>query len=243
MNTSEGAFQTCKRKKLGFLVGIFWVCAIFFALSSHSFALPQGFVYLEDIEPGILLDLRYSGKDNFMGRPIDGYLKPRCIVTKEMAQALKKIQSELHGFGLGLKIYDSYRPQRAVDHFVRWSKDPNDTDKKDEYYPNIEKESLFREGYIASKSGHSRGSTVDLTIVSIDQKDAGREIDMGSPFDFFDPKSWINSTDISPDQRANRLLLKTIMEKHGFQPYDKEWWHFTLRNEPFPNTYFDFPVK
>ena len=164
-------------------------------------------------------------------------------MTGETAHALKGIQSELGSFGLGLKIYDCYRPQRAVDHFVRWAKDTKDTDMKDEYYPGINKESLFREGYIAIKSGHSRGSTVDLTIVSIVQPNAGREIDMGSPFDFFDPKSWTNSSDISSDQRASRLLLKIIMEKHGFQPYEKEWWHFTLKDEPFPNTYFDFPVE
>ena len=164
-------------------------------------------------------------------------------MTQETAQALKRIQSELSSFGLGLKIYDSYRPQRAVDHFVRWSKDTKDTEKKDEYYPHIEKESLFRDGYIASKSGHSRGSTVDLTIVSIHQPDAGREIDMGSPFDFFDPKSWTKNPDISSHQRAGRLLLKTMMEKHGFLPYEKEWWHFTLGDEPYPNTYFDFPVE
>lgn len=243
MNNHERAFQTGKYEKSRFFAVILWLCAFFFAASVKSFALPQGFVYLEDIEPGIIVDLRYSGKNNFIGRPIDGYAQPRCIVTRETAEALKRLQSELHGFGLGLKIYDSYRPQRAVDHFVRWAKDPNDVDKKDEYYPDVEKGALFREGYIASKSGHSRGSTVDLTIVSIDQPDAGREIDMGSPFDFFDPKSWTNSRDISTDQRASRLLLKTVMEKQGFQPYEKEWWHFTLRNEPYPNTYFDFPIE
>lgn len=243
MNTHEEAFQTGEYKTFSVFIPLLWLCAIFFTASSNSFGLPQGFVYLEDVEPSILVDLRYSGKNNFIGRPIDGYLKPRCIVTGETAHALKGIQSELGSFGLGLKIYDCYRPQRAVDHFVRWAKDTKDTDMKDEYYPGINKESLFREGYIAIKSGHSRGSTVDLTIVSIVQPNAGREIDMGSPFDFFDPKSWTNSSDISSDQRASRLLLKIIMEKHGFQPYQKEWWHFTLKDEPFPNTYFDFPVE
>ena len=243
MGANENTSQMGDSQKFRFFLALFFLCAIFFCASANSYALPEGFVYLEDVAPSILIDLRYAGDNNFIGGPIDGYVKPRCIVTKEMAKALKRVQSELHSHGLGLKIYDSYRPQRAVDHFVRWAKDSNDTKMKDEYYPNVKKESLFNEGYIAGRSGHSRGSAVDLTIVSVNKPDSGQEIDMGSPFDLFDPKSWTKSPDVSPDQRANRLLLKTIMEKHGFQPYEKEWWHFTLRNEPYPNRYFDFPVE
>ena len=220
-----------------------FLCCFFLCAGTNSYALPPGFVYLEDVVPNIQIELRYFGNDNFVGRPIDGYLKPRCIATKPTALALKKVQSELNHYGLGLKIYDAYRPQRAVNFFLRWSKDSHDEKMKEQYYPNVEKKSLFREGYIAGSSGHSRGSTVDLTMVSITEPDAGKEIDMGSPFDFFDPKSWMNGPDLSPSQRVNRLLLRMIMEKHGFQPYEKEWWHFTLKKEPFPETYFDFPVE
>ena len=217
------------------------VCVLF--AGTNSYALPPGFVYLEDVVPNIQIELRYFGNDNFVGRPIDGYLKPRCIATKPTALALKKVQSELNHYGLGLKIYDAYRPQRAVNFFLRWSKDPHDEKMKEQYYPNVKKDSLFKQGYIAGRSGHSRGSTVDLTMVSITEPDAGEEIDMGSPFDFFDPKSWMNGPDISPSARTHRLLLRMIMEKHGFQPYEKEWWHFSLKKEPYPETYFDFPVE
>jgi zinc D-Ala-D-Ala dipeptidase len=222
------------------------VCFVFFVVlcacvSSH--ALPPGFVYLEDVVPNILVELRYFGNDNFVGRPIDGYLKPSCIITKATAQALKRVQSELNQYGLGLKIYDAYRPQRAVNFFLRWSKDLHDQEMKEQYYPNVKKDSLFEQGYISEKSGHSRGSTVDLTMVSITEPDVGKEIDMGSPFDFFDPKSWMNGPHLSPSARVHRLLLRMIMEKNGFQPYEKEWWHFNLKQEPYPDTYFDFPVE
>ncbi len=204
-------------------------------------ALPEGFVYADEIIPSIQQDLRYFGNNNFVGRPIHGYRANRAILTKSAALALRAVQEELNRFGLGLLVFDAYRPQQAVDDFVAWSKDFSDTKTKSAYYPRVPKEFLFAQGYIAERSGHSRGSTVDLTIVS---KNAPFEpLDMGTGFDFFGPESWPNYVGISPQQRANRLLLQSIMVKHGFNPYPQEWWHFTLKNEPFPNTYFNFLVQ
>ncbi len=205
--------------------------------------LPQGFVYLEEIVPDIKTELHYFTTDNFIGERIDGYFARRCVLTKEAAEALRKVQEDLKSFGLGLKIYDAYRPQRAVNHFVRWAKDLQDARMKFKFYPDIEKKDLFSLGYISEKSSHTRGSTVDLTIVSVDPEGMVRELDMGTGFDVFGPKSWPGNPSMSPSQRAHRLLLQTLMKKHGFNPYPQEWWHFTLRREPFPDTYFDFPVQ
>jgi D-alanyl-D-alanine dipeptidase len=205
--------------------------------------LPKGFVYADEMIPDLRLDLRYAGSHNFVGERIDGYIKQRCIMTREAAETLKKVQEELRPFGLGLKVFDAYRPQRAVDHFVRWARDVSDTRMKGEFYPDVEKKDLFRDGYIAAKSGHSRGSTVDVTIVSLKGKDPDRELDMGSGFDFFGPRSWPEYPGISPSLRAHRMLLQMVMKKHGFQPYPREWWHFTLKDEPYPETSFNFPVE
>jgi D-alanyl-D-alanine dipeptidase len=205
--------------------------------------LPEGFVYVEDVIPSIQVELRYFSDDNFLGRRVDGYLAPKCILTGEAAEALKKVQAELKPFGLGLKIYDAYRPQRAVDNFVRWGKVLHDIKMKTEYYPKVQKEDLFKEGYIAEKSSHSKGSTVDLTIVRLDKPPAESELDMGTHFDFFGPEAWTYSPSVSSVHRAHRMLLQVLMRRHGFEPYPKEWWHFTLKNEPFPHTYFDFPVQ
>lgn len=202
--------------------------------------MPDGFVYVKDLIPNLRTDLRYYSSNNFVGEPIDGYERPKCILTREAAVALKKVQEEFEKLGFGLLIFDAYRPQRAVNHFIRWSKDSTDIKMKEEFYPNIDKKDLFKEGYIAEKSGHSRGSTVDLTIVSLK---TGHILDLGGPYDFFDKKSWTEYTNITKNQRAIRLMLKRRMEKHGFVSYEKEWWHFTLKNEPYPNTYFDFPVE
>ena len=202
--------------------------------------MPDGFVYVKDLIPNLRTDLRYYSSNNFVGEPIDGYEKPKCILTKEAAIALKKVQEEFEKLGFGLLIFDAYRPQRAVNHFIRWSKDSTDIKMKEEFYPNIDKKDLFKEGYIAEKSGHSRGSTVDLTIVSLK---TGHILDLGGPYDFFDKRSWTEYTNITKNQRAIRLMLKRRMEKHGFVSYEKEWWHFTLKNEPYPDTYFDFPVE
>ena len=202
--------------------------------------LPEGFVYLEQIVPDIIQEPRYFSDRNFVGQRVDGYLAPRCIITQKGAEALKKVQEELKPFGLGLKVYDAYRPQQAVNHFIRWAKDLGDTKTKKNYYPDVDKENLFRDGYIAGKSSHSRGSTVDLTIINLADKS---EMDMGSPFDWFGPESWPDNPSAFPGQRANRLLLRTLMQKYGFSPYAQEWWHFTLKDEPHPETTFDFPVR
>jgi len=200
----------------------------------------KNFVYLKELIPKLRSDLRYYGSNNFIGKPIEGYNEPKLLLTIEAANALKNVQEELERIGFGLLIYDAYRPQKATDHFVKWSKDMADTLMKDDFYPNIDKKDLFKLGYIAKKSGHSRGSTVDLTIVSLKTKHI---LNMGSPYDLFDEKSHTEYPNITKNQHALRLLLKRRMEKHGFKSYEKEWWHFTLKNEPFPNTYFDFPIE
>ena len=205
-----------------------------------SAELPNGFVYVQDHIPTIEVDLVYSGSRNFVGKRIDGYVGPRAILTEKATRALKKVQADLEERGLGLKIFDAYRPKRAVRHFYRWSKDVGDTRTKSKYYPDIDKRNLFRAGYIAKRSGHSRGSTIDLTVINLA---SGKELDMGSPFDFFGKISWYKSDRVTPKQRANRKILHNAMRKHGFKPYYMEWWHFTLRKEPFPRTYFDFEIK
>ncbi len=202
--------------------------------------LPPGFVYAKEVIPKLRTDLRYYSSNNFIGEPINGYIKPKCILTKEAAEALKKVQEEFERLGFGLLIFDAYRPQTAVNHFVRWSKDSTDTKMKKQFYPNINKKDLFEEGYISSKSGHSRGSTIDVTIVSLR---TGHILDLGGSYDFFDKRSSINYKNITKNQRAIRLMLQRRMIKHGFKPYEKEWWHFTLAKEPYPNKYFDFPVE
>lgn len=199
------------------------------------------FVDLKELMPNLRSDLRYYGSNNFVGTPIDGYNEPICLLTKEAAYALKKVQDELERLGFGLLIYDAYRPQRATEHFMRWAEDESDTTMKMEFYPNVEKRDLFAKGYISAKSGHSRGSTVDLTIVSLKTKQI---LNMGSPYDLFDEVSSLEHTaTISQNQHALRQLLKRRMEKHGFQSYPQEWWHFTLKDEPYPDTYFDFPIE
>ncbi|QXP64557.1 M15 family metallopeptidase [Polaribacter sp. HaHaR_3_91] len=212
----------------------------FISLFSFGQILPEGFVYLSDIDKTIQKELRYLSDNNFIGKPIDGYHKNCIIVTKASADALTKVQKSLQKEGFSLKIFDSYRPQQAVNHFVRWAKVLDDTLMKKAYYPDVPKSELFKRGYIASRSGHSRGSTVDLTIVDIK---TGKELDMGSPFDFFGIKSHYLPKNITPEQQKNRLLLRNLMSKNNFRPYKNEWWHFTLRNEPFPKTYFNFPIE
>ncbi|MCC6946744.1 MAG: M15 family metallopeptidase [Bradyrhizobiaceae bacterium] len=184
--------------------------------------------------------MRYFGGNNFVGRRIDGYEAPVCLLTREAAQALAAVQRDLALVGLGLKAFDCYRPARAVAHFVRWARDVADQKTKQAFYPEVDKRNLFRDGYIAARSGHSRGSTIDLTLVRLAD---GEELDMGSPFDFFGVRSWPSDRSVSAEARGNRMLLAAAMRLRGFRPYDKEWWHFTLRNEPFPETYFDFPVR
>jgi D-alanyl-D-alanine dipeptidase len=200
---------------------------------------PAAFVDAATIVPGLVVDMRYAGSHNFVGRPIDGYEAPRCLLTQAAATALAEVARDLAARGLHFKVFDCYRPTRAVANFVRWARDLDDITGKAEFYPDVDKRSLFQDGYIASRSGHSRGSTADLTLARAD----GREIDMGTPFDFFSPKSWTADPSISAGAHANRTLLATAMRRRGFRPYAKEWWHFSLAHEPFPDTYFNFPVR
>ena len=202
--------------------------------------LPEGFVYVESVIPNIQYNLRYAGSNNFIGEPIDGYEREVVILTQAATSALKKVHDELNGFGLSIIIYDSYRPQQSVDHFIRWARDLDDKMMKPRFYPDVEKRNLFKEEYIASRSGHSRGSTLDISIVDLKTCES---LDMGSPFDFFGKESWVANTALSVVQRSNRALLQSIMKKYGFRNYAKEWWHFTLNSEPFPKTYFNFPVR
>jgi D-alanyl-D-alanine dipeptidase len=212
---------------------------IFFSVQSQT-KLPEGFVYVKTIIPSIKIDLRYCSTNNFIGKPIDGYNKEVLILSKEATIALKNVQDELQAYNLSVMVYDAYRPQRAVNHFVRWAKDLNDTINKHYYYPDVPKTELFKREYIASRSGHSKGSTVDITLVD---NTTCEPLDMGSSYDFFGKKSWVSNRKLTAQQLANRMLLQSLMRKHGFRHYPQEWWHFTLRNEPFPNTYFDFNVE
>jgi zinc D-Ala-D-Ala dipeptidase len=200
---------------------------------------PADFVDAATVVPGLVVEMRYAGAHNFTGGPVDGYQAPHCLLTREAATALTEVARDLAPRGLVVKVFDCYRPVRAVMNFVRWARDLNDQKMKAEFYPDVDKRTLFRDGYIASHSGHSRGSTMDLTLAKTD----GTELDMGTHFDFFSPKSWTADPTIAPEQHANRMLLAAAMRRRGFRGYDKEWWHFTLRGEPFPNTYFDFPVQ
>ena len=213
---------------------------ICFSITSCAQNMPKGFVYLNDIEASIQSEMRYITNNNFIGKPIDGYKKARIITSEPAANALKKVQEKLLQFNLSLKIFDTYRPQQAVDHFVRWAKVLNDTLMKKQYYPEVPKSQLFKLGYISAKSGHTRGSTVDLTIVDLT---TGKELDMGSPYDFFGDKSHALQKDLTAKQKVNRLLLRNLMMSNGFKPIVSEWWHFTLKEEPYPNTYFNFPIK
>lgn len=199
-----------------------------------------GFVNIKDVIPEAQIEIRYATTHNFVGDVINGYDEPIAIMTKEAAVALMGANNDLKEQGYTVKIYDAYRPQRAVDHFVSWSYDYNDTRMKSEFYPEIDKPLLFSSGYIASYSGHSHGSTIDLTLVDLS---TGEEIDMGGSFDYFGTLSHPDYTDISSEQYQNRMTLRSAMINNGFSPLSTEWWHFSLNNDPYPYTYFDFPVS
>lgn len=219
---------------------IFSIITFSLSIIGISQELPKGFSYVKDFAPSIQKELRYCSHNNFMGVPVDGYEEPVLITSTKTAIALAKVQKELVKKGLSLKVFDAYRPQTAVNHFVRWARIPDDTLTKKQYYPDVNKRHLFKLGYIATKSGHSRGSSVDLTIVHIA---TNTELDMGSPYDFFGIISHPDYKNLTKQQKANRYLLRKVMVANGFRPYKNEWWHFTLNNEPFPKTYFDFPIK
>ena len=198
------------------------------------------FVEVTEVVPDVILEIRYYSTYNFVGARVDGYERPLALMTRQAADSLKAVSDELKALGYRLKLWDAYRPQRAVNHFIRWAEDIQDTAMKAIFYPMVDKSRLFEEGYIYARSSHSRGSTVDLTLV--DER-TGKELDMGSPFDWFGNES-------HPDYRCklymqsyNRLLLRDAMVRHGFAGIESEWWHFTLAEEPYPDTYFDFPIQ
>jgi D-alanyl-D-alanine dipeptidase len=233
------------------------------SVASDAEALQDGFVYLRDVAPTIRQDIRYFGRHNFIGRPISGYLAPACILTAQAARALAEAQAELAPSNLSLVVYDCYRPQRAVDEFLAWGRDSTDQKMKAEFYPRVDKADFVKLGYVSDKSGHTRGSTVDLAIVPVPlvapppyRDDTPKidcaapanarwrdgSLDFGTAFDCMDEVSHIDATAISAAAKSNRTLLHDLMLKHGFKDYHQEWWHYTLRDEPFPQTYFDFPV-
>lgn len=224
---------------------------------------PAGFSSIANLDPSIELDIRYITANNFLGRPVTGYEAAACILSTPAARALLDVQQAANELGLSLKIYDCFRPQRAVDDFVRWAADEDDTVMKASMYPDVPKDELFSRGYIAERSGHSRGSTIDLTLVPLGSRQPevdpfaswdcraaestlrfpDNTIDMGTSYDCFDELSHTENPRISETAMANRLLLRELMDAAGFQNYVNEWWHYTLRNEPFPETFFDFPVR
>ena len=198
------------------------------------------FVNITDVVPDAILEIRYYSTYNFVGARINGYEQPIALMTRQAADSLKVVSDELQKQGYRLKIWDSYRPQTAVNHFVRWAENLQDTTMKHIFYPMVDKSLLFEQQYIMARSGHSRGSTIDLTLVD---EQTGKELDMGSPFDWFGNESHPDYMDLTEEQIANRQILWNAMFRHGFKGIDSEWWHFTLKNEPFPDTYFTFPVK
>ena len=223
---------------------------------------PADFVDIKSVAPSIQVDIRYAGYHNFIGHPVPGYEANKCLLTRRAADAIAGVQRELVSYGLSLRLYDCYRPQRAVDYFVRWAGDASDAAMKQEFYPREDKAKLLPDGYVASPSSHSRGSTVDLTIIPllvrlvpyspgqaltpcikpIGVRFADGALDMGTGYDCFDAMA-TDKAPVTPQQKANRLLLKTLMMRAGFEPYQREWWHFTLKREPYHDVYFDFPVK
>ena len=212
---------------------------VLFFINYSCSNLPEGFVYINDLDNRINIDLRYSTENNFTGKVIDGYRSNKAIISAKAAMALIQVQNDLDQMNLSLKIFDAYRPQMSVNYFINWSNDHSDTINKSIYYPKTKKSELFPLGYIAERSGHSRGSTVDLTIVD---NTTFKELDMGTPYDFFGPESATNFIGITDKQRSNRLLLLETMTRNGFKNYSKEWWHYTLMEEPF-NNYFNFVIE
>lgn len=213
--------------------------------TAQTMAVPEmdssDFVLLTDVVPDAILEIRYYSTYNFVGDRIDGYEQPTALLTKEAAAALKNASDELKAKGYRLKIYDAYRPQKAVTHFMNWAKDIDDTRMKEYFYPELDKSVLFDQGYIAEKSGHSRGSTVDLTLFDMKTE---KEVDMGGTFDYFGELSHPDYKEgITEEQYNNRMILRDAMINNGFKPLVEEWWHFTLENEPYPDTYFQFPVN
>lgn len=216
-------------------------------------AMPTGFVHLAALVPDAVQDMRYHGSENFLGRPVAAYEAATCILSQPAAHALQAVQAELRTQGLALKVFDCYRPQAAVDDFVRWGRNLADQKTKPDFYPDVPKAELFQRGYIAEQSGHSRGSTVDLTVVVVNAQRAsqvvrgpladGMDVDMGTPFDWFGVQSHTDHPMLAPDVQDNRRWLRALLQRHGFRNLPEEWWHYTLHNEPHPERYFNFAVR
>lgn len=200
----------------------------------------SGFVLVSDVVPDVIQEIRYFSSYNFLGRRVAGYEQPVALMTREAAQALRVASDAFVARGYRIKLFDTYRPQVAVDDFITWARDLEDTAMKPVFYPDVPKGELFERGYIAARSAHSRGSCADMTLLDAA---TGREVDMGSPFDFFGPISHADYSNLTPTQLASRALLRDVMLASGFEPYHEEWWHFTLADEPYPGTYFAFPVS
>jgi D-alanyl-D-alanine dipeptidase len=245
------------------LRGVLTVSAVLAAIPASAAEMPKDFVYLRDVDPSIQQDMRYAGADNFTGRKVPGYDAPECVLVRQAAEALKAVQADVKAKGLSLKVYDCYRPAQSVAAFVAWAKAPDD-DSKAVHYPALAKSELFPQGYIAAVSSHSRGATMDLTLVPLDgetvqpatgrnvlgactapaaMREADTSIDMGTAFDCFDVKANTAVPGLSTGQQQNREMLVDAMARHGFKNLDKEWWHYTLENEPYPDTVFDFPIE
>ena len=251
------------RDRLRFGAFIIWTVVSFAGTHAPAADLPEDFVYLRDVDPTILQDMRYAGSDNFTGARVPGYDAPECVLLRPAAEALKAVQADLRPKGLTLKVYDCYRPTRAVAAFVAWAKEPDVPSAKMVHYPNLPKTALFPD-YIATRSGHSRGATVDLTLVPIAAGSQGSapaesaapqsctepqearapdgSLAMGTSFDCFDVKANTETSGLSDEERTNRAALVEAMQAQGFQNYPMEWWHFTFQPEPYPDTYFDFPI-
>jgi D-alanyl-D-alanine dipeptidase len=236
-------------------------CLFGFCAATHPASaadIPKDFVYLRDIDPSIQQDMRYAGADNFTGRPVPGYDAPECVLLREAAEAVKQVQEELRSKDLTLRVYDCYRPTQAVDAFVAWSKEPGDPEAKAAWYPNLDKTDLFP-NYIATRSGHSRGATLDVTVAPIGAADAHPQgvsctapqetyapdgsLAMGTTFDCFDKKANTQASGLTSEEVKNRDLLRDAMKARGFADYPFEWWHFTFQPEPYPDTFFDFPIE
>jgi D-alanyl-D-alanine dipeptidase len=202
-------------------------------------SMTEGFVFADDLVPGIRWDAKYATWENFTGKPVDGYLANRIVGTRALCTALERARDQAASLGFSLLLWDGYRPQRAVDCFLRWSQQPEDGRTKSRHYPRIDRAEMFTRGYVAARSGHSRGSTVDLTLYDLATNEL---VPMGGDHDLMDPVSHHGAPGITPAEARNRQSLRSIMEACGFSAYECEWWHYTLDDEPFPDTYFDFPI-
>lgn len=236
--------MTVKNKVLLLLIAVFISVCIGASAQEETtmpkHQLPEGFCYVHEVIDDVILDIRYAGNHNFVGEPIDGYNAPYAIMTTKAAEKLKEAADDFRAMGYRIKIFDAYRPQSAVEHFMRWAKDKSATGMQEEFYPEFSNKTLLvDQGYIARNSSHMRGSAIDLTLTDME----GNELDMGTCFDYFGKKAWHSYAGVTEEQAKNRKLLRRVMEENGFQYFYKEWWHYRYINEPFRDQKFNFPVE